>query len=339
MAYLLSSSIVLPEGTEVIEETPFLGKYVFKPLEAGYGVTLGNALRRVLLSSIEGYAIAALKIPGVLHEFSTIAGVVEDVVDIVLNLKQVALRPKHADPESRLFVEIKGKEVFTAGDLVAQSADYEVTNPDLVIMHLDPSVKVQMELRIARGRGYRLAEENKQLLKDVVEPHEIVLDTSFSPIVRVLPRVETILYQGRADYEQLILEIETKGTITPRKALEDAIRILMAHFERIRMKESSASLSGLSAQQHELLAFLAQNLEDSPIAGVLDAATSKALYTKGIRRVIDLVSQSPKELENYYPRLGKKTVEGIERILKGYGLKLGADLSEYRKLISTESAV
>lgn len=337
MAYLLSSSIVLPEGTEVIEETPFLGKYVFKPLEAGYGITLGNALRRVLLSSIEGYAIATLKIPGILHEFSTIPGVVEDVVDIVLNLKQVALGPKHPNPESRLFVEIKGKEVFTAGDLMAQSADYEVTNPDLVIMHLDPSVKVQMELRIARGRGYRLAEENKQLLKDVVEPHEIVLDTSFSPIVRVLPRVETILYQGRADYEQLILEIETKGTITPRKALEDAIRILMAHFERMRMKESS--MPAFSAQDHELLAFLAQNLEDSPIAGVLDAATSKALYAKGIRRVIDLVSHSPRELENYYPRLGKKTVEGIERILKEYGLKLGADLSEYRKLISTESAV
>jgi len=337
MAYLLSSSIVLPEGTEVIEETPFLGKYVFKPLEAGYGVTLGNALRRVLLSSIEGYAIAALKIPGVLHEFSTIAGVVEDVVDIVLNLKQVALRPKHPEPESRLFVEVKGKEVFTAGDLVAQSADYEVTNPDLVIMHLDPSVKVQMELRIARGRGYRLAEENKQLLKDVVEPHEIVLDTSFSPIVRVLPRVETILYQGRADYEQLILEIETKGTITPRKALEDAIRILMAHFERIRVK--GLSTPALSAQDQELLAFLAQNLEDSPIAGVLSATTAKAFYAKGIRRVIDLVSHSPRELENYYPSLGRKTVEGIERILKGYGLKLGADLSEYRKLISTENAV
>lgn len=337
MAYLLSSSIVLPEGTEVVEETPFLGRYVFKPLEAGYGITLGNALRRVLLSSIEGYAIASLKIPGVLHEFSTIPGVVEDVVDIVLNLKQVALRPKHPNPESRLFVEVKGKEVFTAGDLVAQSADYEVTNPELIIMHLDPSVKVQMELKIARGRGYRLAEENKQLMKEVVEPHEIVLDTSFSPIVRVLPRVETILYQGRADYEQLILEIETKGTITPRKALEEAIRILMAHFERMRVRESG--VFELSPQTRETLAFLAQNLEDSPIARVLDAATSKALYAKGIRRVIDLVSHSPKELENYYPRLGKKTVEGIERILKEYGLKLGADLSEYRKLISTESAV
>ncbi len=337
MAYLLSSSIVLPEGAEVIHETPFIGSYVFKPLEAGYGVTLGNALRRVLLSSIEGYAIASLKIPGVLHEFSAIPGVVEDVVDIVLNLKQVALRPKHANPESRLFVEIKGKEVFTAGDLVAQSADYEVTNPDLIIMHLDPSVKVQMELKIARGRGYRLAEENKQLLKEVVEPHEIVLDTSFSPIVRVLPRVETILYQGRADYEQLIIEIETKGTITPRKALEEAIRILMAHFERMRLRESD--VSALSVQDQELLAFLAQNLEDSPIARVLDAATSKALYAKGIRRVIDLVSHSPKELENYYPRLGKKTLEGIERILKEYGLKLGTDLSKYRKLISTESAV
>ncbi len=337
MAFVLSSSIVLPEGIEVIAETPFSGKYVLKPLEAGYGVTLGNALRRVLLSSIEGYAIATLKIPGVLHEFSTIPGVVEDVVDIVLNLKQVALRPKHDNPEGRLFVEIKGKEVFTARDLVEQSADYEVTNPDLIIMHLDPSIKVQMELKIARGRGYRLAEENKLLLKDVVEPHEIVLDTSFSPIVRVLPRVETILYQGRADYEQLILEIETKGTVTPRKALQDATHILTAHFERILLKGPNPP--EVAEQDQELLNFLSQNLEDSPFSKVLDAATSKAFYAKGIRRVIDLVAQSSKDLEEYYPRLGKKTIDAIERILKGYGLKLGSDVSAYRKLIPTENVV
>jgi len=337
MAFVLSSPIVLPEGIEVLEETPFLGRYVFKPLEAGYGITVGNALRRVLLSSIEGYAIAALKIPGVLHEFSTIPGVVEDVVDIVLNLKQVALKPKNANPENRLFIELKGKDVFTAGDLAAQSADYEVTNPDLIIMHLDPAVKVQMELKIAKGRGYRLAEENKQLLKDTIEPHEIVLDTSFSPVIRVLPRVETILYEGRADYEQLILEIETKGTVTPRKALEDATRTLMAHFERVLQK--TASGAPLASVNSELIAFLSQPIEDSDIAQVLDAATSKAFYAKGIRRVIDLVALSRKELEEYYPRIGRKTLEAIERTLSNYGLKLGDNVSAYRNLIPTEKVV
>ncbi len=337
MAFSLSSPIVLPDGVTILEETPFLGRYVFKPLEAGYGVTIGNALRRVLLSSIEGYAIATLKIPGVLHEFSTIPGVVEDVVDIVLNLKQVALRPKHSNPETRLFVEVKAQEVFTAGDLVAQSADYEVTNPDLVIMHLDPTVKVQMELKIARGRGYRLSDENKQLLREVIEPHEIVLDTSFSPIVRVLPRVETILYEGRADYEQLILEIETKGTITPWKALEEATHILISHFKHILMRDRTGP--GLSPQEQELIAFLAQPIEDSPLASHLDPPTYKALYTKGIRLVIDLVDLSPKELENYYPRLGKKTIENLERTLAVYGLKLGSDVSAYRKFIPTENTV
>jgi len=337
MAFVLSSPIVLPEGLEVIEETPFLGRYVFKPLEAGYGVTVGNALRRVLLSSIEGYAIATLKIPGVLHEFSTIPGVVEDVVDIVLNLKQVALKPKTSQPPGRVFIEVKGQEVFRAGDLAAQVADYEVTNPDLVIMHLDPSVKVQMELKIARGRGYRLAEENKQLLREVLEPHEIVLDTSFSPVVRVLPQVETILYEGRADYEQLILEIETKGTVTPRQALEEATRILTAHFARLVVKsEASAQLP---EQEQALIAFLSQKIEDSEIASVLDAATSKAFYAKGIRYVIDLVALSRKELEDYYPRMGKKTLEGIERILANYNLKLGMDVSAYRKFIPTEKVV
>jgi len=337
MAFVLSSPIVLPGGLEVIEETPFLGRYVFKPLEAGYGVTVGNALRRVLLSSIEGYAIATLKIPGVLHEFSTIPGVVEDVVDIVLNLKQVALKPKTSQPAGRVFIEVKGQEVFTAGDLAAQAADYEVTNPDLVIMHLDPSVKVQMELKIARGRGYRLAEENKQLLREVLEPHEIVLDTSFSPVVRVLPQVETILYEGRADYEQLILEIETKGTVTPRQALEEATRILTAHFARLVVKsEASAQLP---EQEQALIAFLSQKIEDSEVASVLDAATSKAFYAKGIRYVIDLVALSRKELEEYYPRMGKKTLEGIERILANYNLKLGMDVSAYRKFIPTEKVV
>jgi DNA-directed RNA polymerase subunit alpha len=337
MARLLSSPIILPHRVEVLEETPFLGKYVFRPLEAGYGVTVGNALRRVLLSSIEGYAIATLRIPGVLHEFSTIPGVVEDVVDVVLNLKQVALRPKHEKAESRLFIEIKGQEVFTAGALAKQASDYEVANPDLIIMHLDPSAKVQMELKVAKGRGYHLAEENKQILRDTLEPHEIVLDTSFSPVVRVLPRVETMLYEGRADYEQLILDIETKGTIAPRAALEEATRILMEHFERLLAKPVAAAPT--SDLDQKILAFLSKPIDESPVASVLDAATAKAFYAKGIYRVIDLVSRSAKELESYYPRMGKKTIEDIQRILSGYGLKLGADVSAYRRAIPSEKVL
>ncbi len=332
MAKLLSAPIVLPQGVEVVSETPYLSRYVFRPLEAGYGATIGNALRRVLLSSIEGYAIVSLKVPGVLHEFSTIPGVIEDVVDIVLNLKQVALRPRHEKAATRLFLEIKGLSVFTAGDIANQAPDYEVANPDLVIMHLDPDARVQMELQVARGRGYHLAEENKQILRDTLEPHEIVLDTSFSPVLRVVPRVETMLYEGRADYEQLFLEIETKGTIAPRKALAEAVDILLAHFNRFGDRGSRA---GLASEPHiqSVADFLALSLEDSPLASVLDAATTRAFYSKGIRRVIDLVALSPKEIEKFYPRIGKKTLEDIQRIIGDRSLKLGMDVSNYRNLI------
>lgn len=331
MAKLLSAPIVLPQNLEVVSETPYLGRYVFRPLEAGYGTTIGNALRRVLLSSIEGYAIVSLKVPGVLHEFSTIPGVIEDVVDIVLNLKQVALRPRHDKAATRLFLEIKGQSVFTAGDIAKQAPEYEIANPELVIMHLDPEARVQMELQVARGRGYHLAEENKQILRDTLEPNEIVLDTSFSPILRVVPRVETMLYEGRADYEQLFLEIETKGTISPRKALEEAVHILLSHFSRFL--DEKARANRLDPQAQSVTDFLALSLEDSPLASVLDAATTRAFYSKGIRRVIDLVALSPKEIEKFYPRIGKKTLEDIQRIISEYDLKLGMDLSSYRNLI------
>ncbi len=326
MATLLTSPLVLPELFQVVEETPRLGKYLFKPLEPGYGITVGNALRRVLLASIEGYAIATLKIPGVLHEFSTIPGVIEDVVDIVLNLKQVALRPRVQQAPTRIFIEIKGKEVFTAGDIQKAAPQYEVANPDLVILHLDDQAVVQMELTVAKGRGYALAEENKLRLKDSLSQHEIVLDTSFSPVVRVVPRVETILYGDRADYEQLLLEIETKGNVHPREALREATQILLEHFNRLLEGERTAGET-ISSPSSSLARLLNTPLTEVNLG--LSTAIYNSLRNAGVHKLIDLVQLTPKDLEKFRG-IGKESLQRIEAGLKELGLSLGMDVSPYK---------
>nr|BAL57821.1 DNA-directed RNA polymerase subunit alpha [uncultured Bacteroidetes bacterium] len=339
MATLLSSPLILPETFEVVEETPSLGKYLIRPLEPGYGITIGNALRRVLLSSIEGYAIVTLKVPGVLHEFSTIPGVLEDVVDIVLNLKQVALRPRVEEAPSRIFVEVRGEEVFKAGDLEKYTDGYTVANPDLVIMHMDSSAVVQMELGVARGRGYSLADENKALLKSARTSqgsdnlHEIVLDTSFSPVIRVVPRVESILYRGRADYEQLLLEIETKGNIHPREALEEAVQILLQHFSLLpgspHFRQAEGGAGGTLTPS--LIKLLQTPIVDLELS--LTATAYNSLRNAGVLRLIDLVQLSPKDLEKFRG-IGRESVEKIENALKKFGLSLGMDVSHYKAHLS-----
>lgn len=332
----LTAPLVLPDTFEVSEENRYFGRYIFRPLEPGYGITIGNALRRVLLSSIEGYAIATLKIPNVAHEFSAIDGVIEDVVDIVLNLKKVALRPRSAEAPERLFIEIRGKEVFTAGDLAEQVSGYEVANPDLVIMHLDPEAVVQMELGIAKGRGYRLAEENKSLLRGQIDIHEIVLDTSFSPVLRVVPRVETILYRERADYEQLILEIETKGNVTPREALQAATEILVEHFMRLLRSHGSPTTASFpsaiaAVSSDELLRILLTPIEDVELG--LTTTGFNSLKNSGVNRLIDLVRLHPKDLE-HYRGIGRESLEKLEAYLARLNLKLGMDVSAYQAYLS-----
>lgn len=334
MAFTLSAPLALPDTFEVVEESAYLGKYIFRPLEPGYGITIGNALRRVLLSSIEGYAIATLKIPGVLHEFSSVPGVIEDVVDIVLNLKQVALRPRISNPPSRIFVEVTQKEVLKAGDLVEGTNSYEVANPDLVIMHLDPSAKVQMALGIAKGRGYCFAEENKALLKEEIDLHEIVLDTSFSPVIRVVPRIETILYRGKADYEQLLLEIETKGNLTPREALIHAMDILSEHFRELvgaMRKEGGGPVPVSTPVSDPQLRILLTPIDQAELG--LTTGAYESLRSKNITRLIDLVQLKPSDLA-HFRGIGKETMEKIELGLSRLGLHLGMDVSAYKSLLS-----
>ena len=205
----------------------FHGTFVFQPLEKGYGVTIGNALRRVLLSSLEGYAITSIKIPGVQHEFSTIPGVVEDIVELVLNLKQVRFKKITGHTDQKIFLSIKNKEVFRAGDIAKFTPALEILNPDFVICHLDTSASIDLEIVVEKGRGYVPAEENKP---DDAPIGLIPIDAIFTPVKHVSYQLENIRVEQKTDYEKLIINLKTDGSISPEQALEYAASIIMKHF-------------------------------------------------------------------------------------------------------------
>ena len=217
----------MPEKVVMEKADDFHGLFTFKPLEKGYGVTIGNALRRILLSSLEGYAITGIKIPDVLHEFSTIEGVREDVAEIILNLKQIRFKKTGENVDSKINVQIRNQKEFKAGDIINFTSSIEVLNPDLVICNLEDSVNLELELTIEKGRGYVPAEENK--------PSEqifgyIPIDAVFTPIKNVKYSVENTRVEQKTDYEMLILDIETDGSIHPEVALKGAANILIKHF-------------------------------------------------------------------------------------------------------------
>ena len=217
-----------PDKVLMLESDDKLGKFEFRPLEPGYGITVGNALRRILLSSLEGFAITTVKIEGIDHEFSTITGVMEDVTEIILNLKQVRFKRTVEDADhEKITVKIHNKEVFKAADLNNSLSSFVVLNPDLVIFRMEPDVKIQIELNINKGRGYVPAEEN--------EPADsefglIAIDSIFTPIRNVKYTVENYRVEQKTDYEKLLIEIETDGSILPKDALKEAAKILDLSF-------------------------------------------------------------------------------------------------------------
>ena len=217
-----------PDKVIMIESTDFSGRFEFRPLEQGFGLTVGNALRRVLLSSLEGFAITSLRIDGVEHEFSTIKGIVEDVTEIILNLKQVRFKKQieESDRET-VSVSISGQDQLTAGDLQKYISGFQVLNPDLVICHMDKSVKLNMELSIEKGRGFVPAEENK---KSSAPIGTIFTDSIYTPIKNVKYAIENFRVEQKTDYEKLIFDIETDGSINPKDALTEAAKILIHHF-------------------------------------------------------------------------------------------------------------
>lgn len=212
----------------MLEADNCFGKFEFKPLEPGYGITIGNALRRILLSSLEGYAISSIKIDGVKHEFDTIPGVKEDVTNIILNLKKVDLKQIVEDADSeKALINVSGQEVFTAGDISKVLTGFEVLNPDLVICHLDPGASFSIELTINKGRGWTPADENAVGIDDI---HVIAIDSIYTPIKNVKYTVENFRVDQKTDYDKLTLEITTNGSILPKDALKEAAKILIYHF-------------------------------------------------------------------------------------------------------------
>ncbi|MBT8394557.1 MAG: DNA-directed RNA polymerase subunit alpha [Flavobacteriaceae bacterium] len=318
-----------PDKVIMIDSTDFEGKFEFRPLEPGYGLTVGNALRRVLLSSLEGFAITSVRFEGVDHEFSTIAGVVEDVTEIILNLKQVRLKRQidEVDNES-VSISISGQEQITAGDFQKFISGFQVLNPDLVICNLDPKVNINMEISIEKGRGYVPAEENK---KSSAPLGTIFTDSIYTPIKNVKYSIENFRVEQKTDYEKLVFEIITDGSINPQDALTEAAKILIHHFmlfsdERITLEADE--IAQTETYDEESL-HMRQLLKTKLIDMDLSVRALNCLKAAEVDTLGDLVSFNKNDLMKFR-NFGKKSLTELEELVNVKGLNFGMDLSKYK---------
>ena len=318
-----------PDKVIMLDTTEQIGKFEFRPLEPGYGITIGNALRRILLASLEGFAITSVKINAINHEFSTIKGVVEDVTEIILNLKQLRFKQQIADTDNeKISVSISGQEAFTGGDLGKYISGFQVLNPDLVICHMEKSVKLKMDLTIDKGRGYVPAEENKPLNESL---GLIPIDSIFTPIRNVKYNVENYRVEQKTDYEKLVIEISTDGSIHPKDALTEAAKILIHHFmlfsdKRITLdveeKSATEDFDESSLHMRQLLMTKLTDLDLSVRA--LNCLKSAEIDTLG-----DLVSFDKNDLLKFR-NFGKKSLSELEDLVATKGLSFGMDLLKYK---------
>ena len=318
-----------PEKVIVNSTTDTHGQFEFRPLEPGYGLTVGNALRRVLLNSLEGFAFTSINLSGVNHEFSTIKGVVEDVTEIILNLKQVRLKRQIETSDSEMVkVNIAGKDVLTAGDLASFMTSFQVLNPDLVICHLDKSVNIEMNLTIEKGRGYIPAEENKKIDASL---GTIALDSIYTPIKNVKYHVENFRVEQKTDFEKLILEIETDGSVIPQDALTDAAQILIQHFLLFtdeRMIADVAPIQQVESYDEEVMEMrklLLKQLTELE----LSVRALNCLKAAEVDTVADLVSYTKADLMKFR-NFGKKSLTELEDLVSNLGLTFGMDTSKYK---------
>ena len=318
-----------PDKVIMIDSSDFEGKFEFRPLEPGYGLTVGNALRRVLLSSLEGFAITSVRIEGVDHEFSTIAGVVEDVTEIVLNLKQVNFKRQidEIDNES-ISISISGQEQITAGDFQKFISGFQVLNKDLVICNLDPKVSINMEITIEKGRGYVPAEENKKASAPI---GTIFTDSIYTPIKNVKYSIENFRVEQKTDYEKLVFEIITDGSIHPKEALTEAAKILIHHFmlfsdERITLEADE--IAQTETYDEESL-HMRQLLKTKLVDMDLSVRALNCLKAAEVDTLGDLVSFNKNDLMKFR-NFGKKSLTELEELVIVKGLNFGMDLSKYK---------
>jgi DNA-directed RNA polymerase subunit alpha len=318
-----------PDKVVLIESDANNGKFEFRPLEPGYGITIGNALRRILLSSLEGFAITSVRIEGVDHEFSTIKGVVEDVTEIVLNLKQVRFKRQidSADSE-KVNIHISGAEAFTAGDIGKFTSAFQVLNPDLVICRMDKKVNLEVELTIGKGRGYRPSEENKVANAPI---GTIFIDSIFTPIRKVNYTIENFRVEQKTDYEKLIMDVTTDGSITPKDSLQEAAKILIHHFmlfsdERITLDhEEKAETEEFDETSLHMRQLLKTKLVDMD----LSVRALNCLKAADIESLGDLVSFNKNDLLKFR-NFGKKSLTELEDLIESKGLSFGMNVAKYK---------
>lgn len=318
-----------PDKILMLEADNFYGKFEFKPLEPGYGITVGNALRRVLLSSLEGFAISSIRIDGVKHEFDTIAGVKEDVTNIILNLKKVDLKQVVEDTDfEKATISVSGQEVFTAGDISKVLSGFEVLNPDLVICHLDPSASFNLELTINKGRGWVPAEENQVSNEDV---NILAIDSIYTPIKNVKYAVENFRVDQKTDYDKLIIEITTNGSIHPKDALKEAAKVLIHHFllfsdEKITLEASDSN--GNEEFDEEVL-HMRQKLKSKLVDMDLSVRALNCLKSAEVETLGELVQFNKTDLLKFR-NFGKKSLTELDELLSTLNLSFGMDISKYK---------
>ncbi len=318
-----------PDKVIMIDSTDFDGKFEFRPLEPGYGLTIGNALRRVLLSSLEGFAITSIRIEGVDHEFSTIEGVVEDVTEVILNFKQVRFRRQIDEVDSEVInISFTGGEQFTAGDMQKHISGFQVLNPELVLCNLEPTVRLNIELTIEKGRGYVPAEENKNPNAPI---GTIAIDSIFTPIKNVKYSIENYRVEQKTDYEKLIFEIVSDGSIHPKQALTEAAKTLIHHFmlfsdERITLEaDEIAQTESYDEESLHMRQLLKTKLGDME----LSVRALNCLKAAEVETLGDLVSFNKNDLMKFR-NFGKKSLTELEELVNIKGLNFGMDLAKYK---------
>ena len=318
-----------PDKVIMIDSTDFEGKFEFRPLEPGYGLTVGNALRRVLLSALEGYAITSVRIEGVDHEFSTISGVVEDVTEIILNLKQVRFKRQIDDVDNEsVTISVSGKDQLTAGDFQKFISGFQVLNPELVICNLDSKVNLNIELTIEKGRGYVPAEENKKLYASI---GTIFTVSIFTPVKNVKYGIENFRVEQKTDYEKLVFEIKTDGSINPKDALTEAAKVLIHHFmlfsdERITLEaDEIAQTESYDEESLHMRQLLKTKLVDMD----LSVRALNCLKAAEVETLGDLVSFNKNDLMKFR-NFGKKSLTELDELVAIKNLTFGMDLAKYK---------
>lgn len=318
-----------PDKVLMLEADNHFGKFEFKPLEPGYGITIGNALRRILLSSLEGYAIASIKIDGVKHEFDTIPGVKEDVTNIILNLKKIDLKHTVEDAEfEKATVTVSGQEEFKAGDLNKVLSGFQVLNPDLVICHLDPGASFTLEFTINKGRGWVPADENNVATDDV---NVIAIDSIYTPIKNVKYTVDNFRVDQKTDYDKLTLEITTNGSILPKDALKEAAKILIYHFmlfsdEKITLETSEQEEN---EEFDEEVLHMRQLLKSKLVDMDLSVRALNCLKSAEVETLGELVVFNRNDLLKFR-NFGKKSLTELDELLANLNLSFGMDISKYK---------